>query len=97
MAAKKEAECFRCAELTKKEHAALKALNEGNADEYQQKLCLAIIVNTFSRTHDLCYIPDSQDQSTFISGRAFVGQKILKYLNIPVGKIKQEESEDETV
>ena len=97
MSNKKTAECLRCPDLNKQEHAAIKALGKGEADEFQQRLALKVIVNTFSRTHDLCYVPDSQDQSTFISGRAFVGQKILKYLNIPVGKLKEEEGKDEKV
>lgn len=97
MSAKKQADCFQCRDLGKREIEAIKALGSGEADEYQQKLVLHIIVNDFSRTHDLCYIPDSQDQSTFISGRAFVGQKILKYLNIPIGKLKQQEENSDEV
>lgn len=95
MANKKTEECFRCRDLEKREHEAIKALGKGEADAYQQRLALMVIVNDFSRTHDLCYIPDSHDQSTFISGRAFVGQKILKYLNIPIGKLKEESSDGE--
>ena len=95
MAAKKLAECFDCPELSKEEHIALKNLYSGEADEGQQRLALAIIVNKFSRTHDLTYIPGSFDQSSFTAGRAFVGQKILKYLNLPVGKLKEEEKHGE--
>lgn len=94
---KKSEECFTCRALDKQEIAAIKALGEGEADKYQQKLALKVIVNDFSRTHDLCYIPDSQDQSAFISGRAFVGQKILLHLNIPIGKLLKEEDKDEAV
>ncbi len=96
MAVKKPV-CFKCKELNKSEIQAIKALGKGEADEYQQKLALKIIINDFSRAHDLCYIPDSQDQSTFISGRAFVGQQILLHLNIPIGKLIKEEDKDETV
>lgn len=88
-------ECFKCAGLTKAEHAAIRALRDGDADSYQQKLALKVIVNKFSRSHDGLYIPDSFDQSSFLSGRAFVGQKILKYLNIPVGKLQEEEQDGE--
>jgi len=95
MANKKTEECFKCRDIDKQEHEAVKALGKGEADAYQQRLALKVIVNDISRTHDLCYIPDSQDQSAFIAGRAFVGQKILKYLNIPVGKIKEENSNEE--
>ncbi len=95
MAAKKNTECLRCEALTKDEHEALKALNKGEANAYQQKLSLSIIIHKFSRSHDLLYIPDSFDQSAFINGRAFVGQKILKHLNIPVGQLSNEVEEDE--
>ena len=69
------------------DHAALVALSKGEATEHQQVLALRLIVNNFSRAHDLLYIPDSFDQSAFLNGRAFVGQKILKFINKPVGKI----------
>jgi hypothetical protein len=91
---KKNSDCFECRELDKEEHIALKALGKGEATDYQQRLALKIIVNDFSRTHDLCYIPGTFDETSFLNGRAFVGQKILKYLNIPVGKLKDEEEVD---
>jgi len=93
---KKDAECFSSRKPTDKEIYAIKALAKGEATEYEQKLALSLIVNVFSRTHDLCYIPDSRDQSTFVSGRAFVGQKILKLINIPIGKLIKEEDSNET-
>lgn len=95
MADKKNIECLRCESLTKAEHEALKALNNGEANAYQQKLSLSIIINKFSRAHDLLYVPGSFDQSALLNGRAFVGQKILKHLNIPVGQLNNEVEEDE--
>ena len=86
-------QCFKYEELTNEEHIALKELAKGNADEYQQRLALKIIVNSFSRTHDNCFIPGEPDQGNFIAGRAFVGQQILLHLNVPVGKLKQEEDD----
>lgn len=79
---------FACPELDKPEIEAIKALAEGEATAGQQTLALHVIVNKFSRTHDLLYIPDSFDQTSFMNGRAFVGMKILKYLKLPVGKMK---------
>ncbi len=93
MAAKPKDECFRCADLTKQEHAALKAVHVGEANAHQQRLTLKVIISIFSRAHDILYIPDSFDQSAFMNGRAFVGQKILKYLNIPVGTLDDDEKE----
>lgn len=92
---KRQTECLRCRELTEQEHIALRTLSMGEANEYQQKLALKVIVNVFSRTHDLLYVPDSFDQSALLNGRAFVGQKILKYLNLPVGKLQEDNNDVE--
>lgn len=77
-------QCFDTATITKKDREALKALQNGEADEYQQKLVLSVIVKKIARTHDVVFIPGAADQSSFLSGRAFVGQQIIKYLNQPV-------------
>jgi hypothetical protein len=74
---------------TKEEVIALQCLHRGEANEYQQKLALKVIVNDFCRAHDALYIPGSFDQTAFLNGRAFVGQRILKYINIPVGKLDE--------
>lgn len=79
--------------LTKDEHQALKALRKGDASAYQQQLALQVIINKLSRAQDLLYIPGSFDQSAFLNGRAFVGQSLLKYVNLPVGKIEVENNE----
>ena len=94
MANNNRPQCFKYDPLTKDEHIALKELYAGRATEYQQRLALKVIVNNFARSHDNCFIPDASDQSAFISGRAFVGQQILLHLNLPVGKLKQEEDSD---
>ena len=75
--------------LTKDEVIALQALHKGDATPYQQKLALKVIVNDFCRAQDALYIPGSFDQTAFLNGRAFVGQRILKYINIPVGKLDE--------
>lgn len=73
--------------LTTPEVVAIQALHRGEATAYQQKLALKVIVNDFCRAHDALYIPGSFDQTAFLNGRAFVGQRILKFINIPVGKL----------
>jgi hypothetical protein len=92
---KRGEECFQCRELDKEEHQAIKALYRGDATEYQQRLALKVIINVFSRTHDMPFIPGAADQTAFMNGRAFVGQKLLKYLNIPIGKLQEEEDDGE--
>ena len=86
-------QCMKTDELTKAEVGALQSLRDGDATERQQQVALYVIVNKLSRAQDALYIPGSFDQSAFLSGRAFVGQTILKYLNIPVGKLDELTSE----
>jgi len=88
---------FHVAEIHQHEAAALRALKKGEATPDQQQTVLSLIVNKLSRPHDLCYVPGSFDQTGFINGRAFVGQQILKYLNVPVSKLPKLEIEDHNV
>ena len=94
---KKAKPCFAVASITKREVEAMKALYIGEATPYQQRLVLMVIVNKLSRAQDLLYIPESFDETAFVNGRAFVGQKILKYIKMPIGKldILEEEQTDE--
>jgi len=72
-----KAECFRTENLTKEELIAIKNTYAGEATPTQQTLALSVIVAKLCRTHHLQYVPGSQDQSSFIAGRAFVGDKLL--------------------
>jgi hypothetical protein len=83
-------QCFAYPELTKAEHIALRSLSQGQASEYQQCLALRVIVNKFARAHDVLFVPTSDRESTFLEGRGFVGQMILKYLNLPVAKLPEQ-------
>ena len=78
---------MRTAELDDIEHRALRAMYAGTATEHQQRLALKVIIHKFSRAQDALYIPGSFDQTAFLNGRAFVGQQLLKFLNLPVGNI----------
>lgn len=82
-------EVFNHPPLDRQDVEALKALNQGTASADQQRLALYVIVNKLSRAHDVLYLPGSFDESAFLSGRGFVGQKILKYIKIPIGKLNE--------
>ena len=69
----KDKQCFKVDELEDHEVYAIRAVGEGKATEYQQQLAIQVIVKKFSRVHDLLFIPGSQDETAFLSGRAFVG------------------------
>lgn len=75
---------FQTEALEPDEHQALKALKTGTATEYQQVLALKVIVNKLARTYDVLYVPGSETGSAFLSGRAYVGQQLTKYLTLPV-------------
>lgn len=77
-----------CEELTDLEKAALRHVHAGDATSEQQRLALGVIVNKFARAHDLHIVFGQPDATGFMNGRAFVGKKILKYLNLPVGQIE---------
>lgn len=64
---------------------ALKALQAGTANEAQQQRALRWIIETAAATYDLPYRPnqDGGDRDTaFAAGKMFVGQQIVKLLNI---------------
>ena len=96
MANKKKSSCFQVPSINKREIESIKALSVGEATPYQQKLALMVIVNKISRAQDLLYIPESFDETAFLNGRAFVGQKILKHINMPIGKLNKLEEEEQT-
>tara|TARA_R110002072_G_scaffold266030_1_gene424902 strand:+ start:6131 stop:6418 length:288 start_codon:yes stop_codon:yes gene_type:complete len=85
---------FKTQKLSDDEHRAIRSLYKGDATEHQQRLALKVIINKISRAQDLLYIPGSFDESAFLNGRAFVGQQLLKYLNLPVGKIEEVENHE---
>lgn len=67
-------------ELDKSQVIAIRALKDGLANERQQKIALAAIVNDICETHSLVYEPNSFDGTAFRAGRAYVGQIILGQL-----------------
>jgi len=79
-------QAFDVARLTKQEHVAIKMLAKGEASADQQVLVLEVVIKKLSRAFDMPYIPGSFDQSSFLAGRAYVGQQLLKYTKLPAGK-----------
>lgn len=80
--------CFLVPAVTTQDVKALKALAKGEATEHEQMLALAVIVNKFARAQEMLYIPGSFDETAFLEGRGFVGQQILKHINVPIGQLK---------
>lgn len=84
-----DAEAFRYVGIDREDVVAIKALSEGQANEFQQKRALSIIVKNFSRMYDVAFVPDAPDQSAFLAGRMYVGSRILYYVNYPASKLEQ--------
>lgn len=65
---------------------AIKALGAGVANESQQKIAFAWIVNKAAATYDQPYRPggDGDRETVFACGRMFVGQQIVKLMKIVV-------------
>lgn len=78
-----------CPELTRREHIAIKAISKGEADADQQALALSTIVNKLCATHDLSYVPGDASAGAFMSGRQYVGYKIIKFTKLPVSDNKE--------
>ena len=94
MIADNQPEEFRVDPLEEDEVRAIKALMRGDASAIEQGVALRTIVNKFCRTHDLLYVADRPGASAFLNGRAFVGNQIMKVLNLPVGKLVPSQSKE---
>lgn len=71
---------------------ALQSLQRGDADTYQQKRALNWIIQKAAATYDFPYRPGSDDRDTNIAlGRQFVGQQIVKLLNLIPSELPRSE------
>lgn len=65
---------------------AAKAISEGKANAHQQKLFLDWTVQVASGTYDEAYYDTDRD-TAYACGRAFVGRQIVKMVNYPPSKM----------
>lgn len=68
---------------------ALKSLYNGTADADQQKRALNWIINAAAATYDQPFRPGRDGQTEFACGRQFVGQQIVKLINVDLLAIQQ--------
>ena len=80
--------------ITIRETRALKALAKGEATPEQQKLALEAIIFKFSGFGDVPFVPGAPDESAFMSGRQFVGNRINRHLRQTVAALHPNEEED---
>ena len=88
--------CFREDRVSAQQVRALRSLGEGTAGPYEQQLALKTILDNFCGVYQQSFVPGAQDQSTFMQGRAFPGQRIMHYLKLDPTKLKEIEEEDKT-
>lgn len=77
------------AEYIEADVVALKALQAGTADADQQKRVLDWIINKACATYDFPYRPVSDRDTNLALGRMFVGQQIVKLLNMNVSLLRR--------
>jgi hypothetical protein len=65
---------------------AIQALQNGSADQFQQKRALDWIIKKAAATYEFHYSPSERD-TAFALGRAHVGQQIVKLLALPAIKL----------
>lgn len=72
---------------TKSVSMAFKSLEKGTATADQQRLALDFLIRIGCRTYDTDWFPGERI-SCFAAGRRFVGQQIVRFINLKVGKLK---------
>lgn len=73
---------------------AIKALADGKADADQQQRGLRFIVENLCGTYDWPYRPGADDRETNVAlGKQWVGQQIVKEVNINISKLNREDGE----
>ena len=67
---------------------AIQDLEQGKADEHQQKRALSFIVNNLCGTYQPTFGIDDRD-SNFLGGRRFVGLELINCLKLSASKIAE--------
>jgi len=70
--------------------SALQALQDGSANEDQQKRALRWIIERAAGTYEAHFYPDERF-TTFALGRAYVGQQVVKMLRLNVSTLRSME------
>jgi len=77
--------------IDEQEMRALKALNRGDAEGHEQRLALSVIIHKLSRAYRQTWVQGQPDSTSFLAGRAYVGQQLARILNIPVEELPRED------
>lgn len=72
---------------TKMASMALKSMNTGTASPEQQKYLLDFLIKIGCKTYDTDWFLDERT-SCFAAGRRYVGQQIVRFINLKIGALK---------
>ena len=86
--------CLQEGKIKVQQIRALKALEAGEAGPYEQQLALKTIVDNFCGTYQRSFLPGQPNESTFMQGRQYPGQRIFHYLNIDPTELRKLEEEE---
>ena len=67
---------------------AWQAIQRGDADEFQQRRALKWLIEEAAGTYEFQFYPSDRETS-FGLGRAFVGQQVVKMLNLDTTKMQR--------
>jgi hypothetical protein len=71
---------------------AIQAVAAGIASPDQQKLFMRWLIEVGCGTYNLPYFPDNERDSVFATGKAFVGQQLVRQIKLKVGQIKEKKN-----
>lgn len=81
------------AQYRKSDAYAFKALQRGDATAEQQKAVLYWLIHNCADTYNMSFRPggvEGQRETDFAEGKRFVGNQIVKLVNIDVSLLKEE-------
>jgi hypothetical protein len=70
---------------------AFKSLEKGEASPEQQKMALDFLIRIGCRTYDTDWFPEER-VSCFAAGRRYVGQQIVRFINLKIGKLQEKKN-----
>lgn len=70
-------------QLTKEEVHAIKSCWAGEANKDQQRKALNLVLTVFAQIKQTPYQPGEPDETSFLSGRFFVGQSLMDVIEKP--------------
>lgn len=73
--------------------AAIQAVAHGRASEDQQRRAFHFIVHAICGNYDLPYRPASARDTDFALGKMFVGQQLVKFVNLNLAVLRGKDTE----